>query len=65
MDPGTKEYLTQRWKENFEKYINKNVEEREYSTTMNPTPSEGLLSAMDKVVEEQIQEVLQQHGNNY
>ena len=31
---------------------------------MNPTPSEGLLSAMDKVVEEQIQEVLQQHGNN-
>ena len=28
IDPDTKEYLRQRWSENFQKYINKNVDDR-------------------------------------
>ena len=51
-DPDTKEYLSQRWNENFQKYINKNVDDREYSTTINPPPSENYLAAMDEIVEE-------------
>ena len=55
--PGINEYLTQRWKENFEKYISKSVDDRECSTTISPPPSEKLLNAMDKVVEDQVEEI--------
>ena len=64
IDPGIKEYLTQRWKENFEKYISKSVDDREYSTTISPPPSEKLLNAMDKIVEDQAEEIIDRYGNN-
>ena len=63
-DLGTKEYLSQRWNENFQKYINKNVDGREYSTTINPPPSENYLRAMDEIIEERMAEILERHGNN-
>ena len=63
-DPDTKEYLSQRWNENFQKYINKNVDDREYSTTINPPSSENYLTAMDEIVEERMAEILERHGNN-
>ena len=63
-DLDTKEYLSQRWNENFQKYINKIVDDREYSTTINPPPSENYLSAMDEIVEERMAEILERHGNN-
>ena len=63
-DPDTKEYLSQRWNENLQKYINKNVDDREYSTTINPPPSESCLTAMDEIVEERMAEILERHGNN-
>ena len=62
--PDTKEYLSQRWNENFQKYISKNVDDREYSTTINPPPSENYLRAMDEIVEEQMAEILERRGNN-
>ena len=64
IDPGIKEYLTQRWKENLEKYISKSVDDREYSTTISPPPSEKLLNAMDKIVEDQVEEIIDRYGNN-
>ena len=63
-DPDTKEYFGQRWNENFQKYINKNVDDREYSTTINPPPSENYLTAMDEIVEERMAKILERHGNN-
>ena len=63
-DPDTKEYLSQRWNENFQKYINKNVDDRGYSTTINPPPSENYLTAMNEIVEERMAEILERHGNN-
>ena len=56
--------MSQRWNENFQKYINKNVDDREYSTTINPPPSENYLRAMDEIVEERMAEILERHGNN-
>ena len=64
IDPGIKEYLSQRWKENFEKYVSKSVDDREYSTMISPPPSEKLLNAMDKIVEEQLEEIIDRYGNN-
>ena len=63
-DPATKEYLSQRWNENFQRYVNKNVDDREYSTTINPPPSENYLRAMDEIVGERMAETFERHGNN-
>ena len=63
-DPDTKEYLSQRWNENFQQYINKNVDDREYSTTINPPPSINYLKAMNEIAEERMAEILERHRNN-
>ena len=61
IDPGIKEYLTQRWKENFEKCISKSLDD---STTIIPPPSEKLLNVMDKIVEDQVEGIIDRYGNN-
>ena len=43
IDPEVKEGLKVRWRKHFQKYINIDVEEREYRTTINNQPAETLL----------------------
>ena len=40
------------------KYISKSVDDRECSTTISPSPLEKLLNAMDKIVEDQVEEII-------
>ena len=54
IDPGVKEELKVRWRKHFQKYINIDVEEREYRTTVNNQPPETLLRVMDIIVSEEI-----------
>ena len=64
IDPEVKEELKVRWRKHFQKYINIDVEEREYRTTINNQPPETLLRVMDIIVSEEIEEIEQQHNMN-
>ena len=64
IDPGVKEELKVRWRKHFQKYINIDVEEREYRTTINNQPRETLLRVMDIIVSEEIEEIEQQYNMN-
>ena len=64
IDPRVKEELKVRWRKHFQKYINIDVEEREYRTTINNQPRETLLRVMDIIVSEEIEEIEQQYNMN-
>ena len=64
IDPRVKEELKVRWRKHFQKYINIDVEEREYRTTINNQPLETLLRVMDIIVSEEIEEIEQQYNMN-
>ena len=64
IDPGLKEELKVRWRKHFQMYINIDVEEREYRTTINNQPRETLLRVMDIIVSEEIEEIEQQYNMN-
>ena len=47
-----KENLRKLWKKNFDKYLNMNIEDREYSTRIKPTPEKQELELLDQIVYE-------------
>ena len=59
IDLEVKEALKVRWRKHFQKYINMDVEEREYRTTINNLPPETLLRVVDIIVSEEIEEIEQ------
>ena len=63
-DPEVKEELKVRWRKHFQKYINIDVEEREYRTTINNQPPETLLRVTDIIISAEIKEIEQQHNMN-
>ena len=49
-----REELIKRWRDNFKKYIELDIDQREYSTETSPPPSMDLLKIMDEIISEEI-----------
>ena len=50
-----KENLQRLWKKNFDKYLNMNIEDREYSTKTKPIPEKQQLELLDQLVYEEVE----------
>ena len=50
-----KENLRKLWKKNFDKYLNMNIEDREYSTKIKPIPEKQQLELLDQIVYEEVE----------
>ena len=49
-----KKELTELWTKNFQKYIEVDIEQREYGTKVSPPPAQGQLEIMDEIISEQM-----------
>ena len=56
-----REDLRQIWRKNFEKYINMDIEHREFSTKVTPPPVQKSLDILNKIVEEEIMRLEKEH----
>ena len=52
-----KKELTQLWRKNFQKYIEVDINQREYGTKVSPPPAQGQLEVMDEIIGEQMTEI--------
>ena len=68
MDIGTdeqsiiyREDLREIWRKNFEKYIDMDIEHREFSTKVTPPPAQKIPDILNKIVEEEIMRLEKEH----
>ena len=56
-----REDLREIWRKNFEKYINMDIEHREFSTEVMPPPMQENLDILNKIIEEEIMRLEKEH----
>ena len=56
-----REDLREIWRKNFEKYINMDIEHREFSTEVTPPPAQKNLDILNKIVEKDIMRLEKEH----
>ena len=56
-----REDLREIWRKNFEKYINMDIEHREFSTKVTPQPAQKNLDILNKIIEEEIMRLEKEH----
>ena len=59
-----KKKLTELWKKNFQKYIELDIDQREYSTKVSPPPAQGQLEMIDEIISEQMTEIEGNYHNS-
>ena len=56
--------LSELWKKNFQKYIELDIDQQEYSTKVSPPPAQGQLEIIDEIISEQMAEIEEKYHDS-